>query len=418
MSTVCSDAQIEAMKVYLVTNPGAVLSINSIPQSVKKEDLEAYFGQFGEIQEIRVPRNFMDPKGVKHRGLCMMTFVDSQVLPRVLGMAQQKAHEIKGQKLVTGVMTYSEIQMMGEKPLVQKVMVGPQPAYQGFGTCTFRRVFVKMHNSTDIDDQEFHRYWSQFGDVDFCSRGTSRNAGNLGLGFVTYKHVEPAVLVVQISRHYIDGNMVVATESEEGGEGGAAAEVYHTRTPIKPNATRPKNDTSRIPHKSYLDKYRSEAFPSSESGSRAPKMPKMPKMISNCSPAESGISTEVDPQVEAMRESRARVPKMPLNKMLSGERAAATSAAESGIAAESGFAALAPDPMFQSRSRVKMPRKIEFASRSTAAESGIAQDVDDTFESRSRRPNKVPKRSDDLGSLIQFAPRSSAVAKDVDTDGW
>lgn len=206
-------AQIEAMKRHVWANPGAVLCIRNIPKNLKKENLEAYFGKFGEVKEMRLPVNRLDPKARSHRGMCMLTYSDPNHFFHVLGMAQQTPHVIEGHKVHTTVLTPSEIRMEGEKPLIQKVAVSPQqPPYMGFGTNTFRRVFVSKV-TVDIDDREFHSYFSQFGDVEVVSRP---HGGNLGVGFVNFKHVEPAMIVVALRDHCIDGRWVVAGESQDG----------------------------------------------------------------------------------------------------------------------------------------------------------------------------------------------------------
>lgn len=162
---------------------------------------------------MRLPVNRLDPKARAHRGMCMLTYEDPSVFFNVLVMAQTTPHVIEGEKVSTTVMTPSEIRMEGEKPMIQRVAVSPnQPPYMGFGTNTFRRVFLSKV-TIDIDDREFHTYFSQFGDVEVTSRP---HGGNLGVGFVTFKQVEPAMIVVAMRDHCIDGRWVVAGESQDG----------------------------------------------------------------------------------------------------------------------------------------------------------------------------------------------------------
>merc|ERR1719160_1152507 len=126
---------------------------------------------------------------------------------RVLLCARTQPHSIHGHALYTDVVTPSQM----------VATLDSQPEYKGFGTNTFRRVFVSKV-PPEADENVLHTYFSKFGDVDDVFRP---QAGAKGVAFVKFRCCEPARAAVAIRNHYIlDGTCCIAGESMERADTG------------------------------------------------------------------------------------------------------------------------------------------------------------------------------------------------------
>ncbi|KAK6924055.1 RNA recognition motif domain [Dillenia turbinata] len=88
----------------LYDHPGAVYSMESavgmgkkifvgrLPQEATTDDLRQYFGRFGRILDVYIPK---DPKRTGHRGFGFVTFAEDGVADRV----SRRSHEICGQQV-------------------------------------------------------------------------------------------------------------------------------------------------------------------------------------------------------------------------------------------------------------------------------------------------------------------------------
>lgn len=195
---------------------GEILCLKEIPPNLTQRDLLEYFSKYGQITDLRMPLNRSDPS--RHRGLCMITYANPVSMIRVLLCARTQPHSIHGHALYTDVVTPSQMVAMAESPIIQKVAtLDIQPEYKGFGTNTFRRVFVSKV-PPEADENVLHTYFSKFGDVDDVFRP---QAGAKGVAFVKFRCCEPARAAVAIRNHYIlDGTCCIAGESMERSDGG------------------------------------------------------------------------------------------------------------------------------------------------------------------------------------------------------
>ncbi|KAK6128971.1 hypothetical protein DH2020_037278 [Rehmannia glutinosa] len=72
---------------------GKKIFVGRLPQEASVEDLRHYFGRFGRILDVYVPK---DPKRTGHRGFGFVTFADDGVADRVA----RRSHEICGHQVV------------------------------------------------------------------------------------------------------------------------------------------------------------------------------------------------------------------------------------------------------------------------------------------------------------------------------
>ncbi|KAK4790388.1 hypothetical protein SAY86_017692 [Trapa natans] len=71
---------------------GSKIFVGRLPQEATSEDLWEYFGRFGRILDVYVPK---DPKRSGHRGFGFVTFAEDRVAERV----SRRSHEICGQQV-------------------------------------------------------------------------------------------------------------------------------------------------------------------------------------------------------------------------------------------------------------------------------------------------------------------------------
>ncbi|XP_074295371.1 uncharacterized protein LOC141623187 [Silene latifolia] len=69
---------------------GGKIFVGRLPQEATTDDLRQYFGRFGRILDVYIPK---DPKRSGHRGFGFVTFVEDSVADRVA----RRSHEILGQ---------------------------------------------------------------------------------------------------------------------------------------------------------------------------------------------------------------------------------------------------------------------------------------------------------------------------------
>ncbi|VAH85150.1 unnamed protein product [Triticum turgidum subsp. durum] len=79
---------------------GKKIFVGGIPQEANKDDLRNYFGGFGRVANVFIPR---DPKGSGHRAFGFVTFSDEGVADKVA----DKSHEILGCKVRLWVLPLS-----------------------------------------------------------------------------------------------------------------------------------------------------------------------------------------------------------------------------------------------------------------------------------------------------------------------
>ncbi|GFP88233.1 heterogeneous nuclear ribonucleoprotein 1 [Phtheirospermum japonicum] len=123
---------------------GKKIFVGRLPQEASVEDLRHYFGRFGRILDVYVPK---DPKRSGHRGFGFVTFADDGVADRVA----RRSHEICGHQVAIDSAT----------PIDDDAGPVPGPGHSGnfmmnnpdpFGYGAPMRSYGRMYGSLDFDD--------------------------------------------------------------------------------------------------------------------------------------------------------------------------------------------------------------------------------------------------------------------------
>ncbi|CAN1343749.1 Heterogeneous nuclear ribonucleoprotein 1 [Linum perenne] len=117
---------------------GKKIFVGRLPQEATSEDLRHYFGRFGHIMDVYVPK---DPKRSGHRGFGFVTFAEDGVADRVA----RRSHEICGHQVAIDSAT----------PLDE---AGPSESYMMAGAATLGgyggplRSFGRMYGNLGFED--------------------------------------------------------------------------------------------------------------------------------------------------------------------------------------------------------------------------------------------------------------------------
>ncbi|XP_020678683.1 DAZ-associated protein 1 isoform X1 [Dendrobium catenatum] len=115
---------------------GKKIFVGRLPQEASSDDLRQYFGRFGRILDVYVPK---DPKRTGHRGFGFVTFADDGVADRV----SRRTHEILGQEVAIDSAT--PLDDVG----ASAGFIDPTAAYGGYGPI---RSYGRLYGSLDFDD--------------------------------------------------------------------------------------------------------------------------------------------------------------------------------------------------------------------------------------------------------------------------
>ncbi|XP_057767109.1 uncharacterized protein LOC130987553 isoform X2 [Salvia miltiorrhiza] len=123
---------------------GKKIFVGRLPQEASVEDLRHYFGRFGRILDVYVPK---DPKRTGHRGFGFVTFADDGVADRVA----RRSHEICGQQVAIDSATPIDdaTAAAAAGPSGTFSMNNPEPF--GYGAPPVRS-YGRMYGSLDFDD--------------------------------------------------------------------------------------------------------------------------------------------------------------------------------------------------------------------------------------------------------------------------
>lgn len=116
---------------------GRKIFVGRLPQEATAEDLRIYFGRFGRILDVYIPK---DPKRSGHRGFGFVTFAEDGVADRVA----RRSHEILGQPVAIDSAT--PVDEGGSSGGL--MMDNPEP-YGSYGPM---RSYGRMYGSLDFDD--------------------------------------------------------------------------------------------------------------------------------------------------------------------------------------------------------------------------------------------------------------------------
>ncbi|XP_076946526.1 uncharacterized protein LOC143618081 [Bidens hawaiensis] len=144
---------------------GKKIFIGRLPQEASVDDLRDYFGRFGRILDVYIPK---DPKRSGHRGFGFVTFADDGAADRV----SRKSHEICGQQVAIDSATPVD-DGGGSSGGSQYLDTPPEPAYGGYGPM---RAYGRMYGSLDFDDWGYGGMSGSMGRMG----GLGRMGGGLG----------------------------------------------------------------------------------------------------------------------------------------------------------------------------------------------------------------------------------------------
>ncbi|KAF8377548.1 hypothetical protein HHK36_030930 [Tetracentron sinense] len=116
---------------------GKKIFVGRLPQEASSEDLRQYFGRFGRILDVYVPK---DPKRTGHRGFGFVTFAEDGVADRV----SRRAHEICGQQVAI-----DSAAPLDDAGTSGSYIESAEP-YGGYGGPM--RTYGRMYGSLDFDD--------------------------------------------------------------------------------------------------------------------------------------------------------------------------------------------------------------------------------------------------------------------------
>ncbi|KAL4644810.1 hypothetical protein ACB098_02G163200 [Castanea mollissima] len=117
---------------------GKKIFVGRLPQEASAEDLRQYFGRFGRILDVYVPK---DPKRTGHRGFGFVTFAEEGVADRV----SRRAHEICGHQVAIDSAT-----PLDDAGPSGNFMMNSAESFGGYGGPI--RTYGRMYGSLDFDD--------------------------------------------------------------------------------------------------------------------------------------------------------------------------------------------------------------------------------------------------------------------------
>ncbi|XP_057762864.1 heterogeneous nuclear ribonucleoprotein 1 isoform X1 [Arachis stenosperma] len=117
---------------------GKKIFVGRLPPEATSEDLRQYFGRFGRILDVYVPR---DPKRSGHRGFGFVTFAEDGVADRV----SRRPHEICGQQVALDSAT-----PVDDASPSENFMMNGVGSFGGYGGPM--RTYGRMYGSLDFDD--------------------------------------------------------------------------------------------------------------------------------------------------------------------------------------------------------------------------------------------------------------------------
>ncbi|XP_060675166.1 heterogeneous nuclear ribonucleoprotein 1 isoform X2 [Ziziphus jujuba] len=117
---------------------GKKIFVGRLPQEAAIEDLRQYFGRFGRILDVYIPR---DPKRTGHRGFGFVTFAEDGVADRV----SRRSHEICGQQVAIDTATPLDDAGAGANFILNSA-----ESFGGYGGPM--RTYGRMYGSLDFDD--------------------------------------------------------------------------------------------------------------------------------------------------------------------------------------------------------------------------------------------------------------------------
>lgn len=140
---------------------GKKIFVGRLPQEASVEDLRQYFGRFGRIMDVYVPK---DPKRSGHRGFGFVTFAEDGIADHVA----RRSHEICGQPVAIDSATPVDDDGSSGGSYMDNP---PEASYGGYGPM---RAYGRMYGSLDFDD------WGYSGMGAMASMGRMGGMASMG----------------------------------------------------------------------------------------------------------------------------------------------------------------------------------------------------------------------------------------------
>lgn len=136
---------------------GKKIFVGRLPQEASSNDLRQYFGKFGKILDVYIPK---DPKRSGHRGFGFVTFVEDGVADRVA----RRSHEMFGQKVA--IDSAAPLDDAGPSP-------GPGPGPSG----SFMMNSAESFGGYGGPMRNYSAYGRMYGSLDFDDWGYGMGGG-------------------------------------------------------------------------------------------------------------------------------------------------------------------------------------------------------------------------------------------------
>ncbi|THG20184.1 hypothetical protein TEA_005569 [Camellia sinensis var. sinensis] len=120
---------------------GKKIFVGRLPQEATTDDLRQYFGRFGRILDVYIPK---DPKRTGHRGFGFVTFAEDGVADRV----SRRSHEICGQQVAIDSAT-----PVDDAGPSGNIMMDNAELYGGYGGPM--RTYGRMYGTMDFDNWSY-----------------------------------------------------------------------------------------------------------------------------------------------------------------------------------------------------------------------------------------------------------------------
>lgn len=225
---------------------GKKLFVGRIPLEATNEDLQLYFGQFGRILDVYLPK---DGKKISHRGFGFVTFAEDSTADFVA----QKRHEILGQLIAVDQASPLDKTFNGKYYDNLSVNAGlgaplqvPYSSTSNNFHSPHLRAIPKLGKKifigripVEVTTEDLRQYFSQYGHIlDVYLPKDAKKISHRGFGFVTFADETTAEYVAQ-KTHEILGNRIAVDraapldETPSEGAGGplrghsSAIPVYH-----------------------------------------------------------------------------------------------------------------------------------------------------------------------------------------------
>lgn len=201
--------------------------INGVPQSATKDDLAAYFSQFGATMDVYMPLKF---GSTEHKGMCFVTYVAAESV----GLALGEGHVVHG------------VQLVVDRCLPKDKGAGKGAFVSGTKgkidlpgmVASGDRLFITKI-PPEATREEVEALFSRFGSwTDVYLPSGSFPAGHKGICFISYSDPQSAQLAMQCGPHELRGQeLVVDIAAPRDAKGAGKGHVPARMPAVQPMVT-------------------------------------------------------------------------------------------------------------------------------------------------------------------------------------